>query len=215
MKNLIPYIENTLAAKQYEYFIPSDSHGLTSAGLSRIDQSIEVFIFCILGAQVNARSGISGNSGSTVEVRREFLALLEDSIPKPDISASIQRFQPAVQEARVKLDLAISPGTWLLPARMVINTASKIGYNNELRRASPHMRLGVNDNVNVAIKQTGIPKHNFVPSKNKLPHAIETESKKHETKTITKTLKINNRSLINSVHEINLAVLTISAAGLA
>ena len=29
--NLIQYIENTLAKKQYEYFIPSDSHGLTSA----------------------------------------------------------------------------------------------------------------------------------------------------------------------------------------
>ena len=35
--NLIPYIENALAKKQYEYFIPSDSHGLTSAGLSRIN----------------------------------------------------------------------------------------------------------------------------------------------------------------------------------
>ena len=201
--------------KQYEFFIPSDSHGLTSAGLSRINQSIEEFVFCILGAQVNVRSGITGNSGSAVEVRREFLALLEDSIRKPNISTSIERFQLAVQEARVKLDLAISPGTWLLPARMVINTASKIGYNNDLRRASPQMRLGVNDNVNIDIKQTGIPKHNFVPSKNKLPLAIETETKKHETEHTTKTLKIDNKSLINSDHEINLAVLTISAAGLA
>ena len=37
--NLIQYIENTLAKKQYEYFIPSDSNGLTSAGLSRINQN--------------------------------------------------------------------------------------------------------------------------------------------------------------------------------
>ena len=43
--NLIPYIENTQAKKQYEYFIPSGSHGLTSAGLSRINQSIDVFVF--------------------------------------------------------------------------------------------------------------------------------------------------------------------------
>ena len=137
----------------------------------------------------------------------------------PNISASIQRFQLAIQESRVKLDLAISPGTWLLPARMVINTASKIGYNNDLRRASPQMRLGVNDNVNVDIKQTGIPKHNFVPSKNKLPHVIETENKKHETKNINvsthNTHNTKTSSLINSAHEINLAVLTISAAGLA
>ena len=217
--NLIQYIENTLAEKQYECFIPSDSHGLTSAGLSRINQTIEVFVFTILGAQVNARSGITGNSGSAVEVRQEFLALLEDSIRKPNISASIQRFQLAVQKVRVKLDLAISSGTWLLPARMVINTASKIGYNNDLLRASPQMRLGVNDNVNVGIKQTGIPKHNFVPSKNKLPHTIETEIKKHETKNINvsthNTHNTKTSSLINSAHEINLAVLTISAAGLA
>ena len=139
--NLIPYIENTLVKKQYEYFIPSVSYGLTSAGLSRINQSIEVFVFFILGTQVNVRSGIIGNSGSAVEVRRQFLALLEDSIRKPNISASIQRFQLTVQEAKVKLDLAISPGTWLLPSRMVINTSSQIGYNNDLRRASPHMRL--------------------------------------------------------------------------
>ena len=220
--NLIQYIENTLAKKQYEYFIPSDSHGLTSAGLSRINQSIEVFVLTILGAQVNVGSGITGNSGSAVEVRREFLALLEDSIRKPNISASIERFQLAVQEARVKLDLAISPGTWLLPARMVINTASKIGYNNDLRRASLQMRLGVNDNVNVGTKQTGITKHNFVPTNNKLPHVIETENKKHETKNINvsthnthNTHNTKTSSLINSAHEINLAVLTISAAGLA
>ena len=211
--NLIQYTENTLAKNQYEYFIPSNSHGLTSAGLSRINQSIEVFVFCILGAQVNARSGITGNSGNAVEVRHEFLALLKDSIRKPNISASIERFQLAVQEARVKFDLAISPGTWLFPVRMVINTASKIGYSNELRRASPQMQLGVNDNVNVGIKHTGIPQHNFASSKNKLPHAIETGE---QTKNINvSTHNTHNRSLINSAHEINLAVLTISAAGLA
>ena len=81
------------------------------------------------------------------------------------------------------------------------------------------MRLGVNDNVNVAIKQTGIPKHNFVPSKNKLPNVIETESKKHETEHINvgthNTHNIKTSKLINSAHEINLAVLTISAADLA
>ena len=97
---------------------------------------------------------------------------------------------------------------------MVINTASKIGYNNDLRRASPHMRLGVNNNVNVAIKQIGIPKHNFVPSKNKLPHVIETETKNINVSTHN-THNIKTSRLINSAHEINLAVLTISAAGLA
>ena len=42
--NLVPYIENTEARNQYEYFICPVSHGLTSARLSRINQSIESFV---------------------------------------------------------------------------------------------------------------------------------------------------------------------------
>ena len=34
--NLVPYIENTEARNQYEYFLCPVSHGLTSAGLSRL-----------------------------------------------------------------------------------------------------------------------------------------------------------------------------------
>ena len=50
--NLVPYIENTEARNQYEYFLCPVSHGLTSAGLSRINQSIESFCYAILGSQV-------------------------------------------------------------------------------------------------------------------------------------------------------------------
>ena len=46
--NLVPYIENTEARNQYEYFLCPVSHGLTSAGLSRINQSIESFCYAIL-----------------------------------------------------------------------------------------------------------------------------------------------------------------------
>ena len=65
-----------------------------------------------------------------------------------DISKSVQRFQLAVQEAKVKLDLAISPGTWLMPSRMVINTEGTVGYNNKLKRVTTSMKLGVNSDVN-------------------------------------------------------------------
>ena len=40
---------------------------------------------------------------------RELLVLIEDAIRQPDISKSVQRFQLVIQEAKVKLDLAISP----------------------------------------------------------------------------------------------------------
>ena len=75
--NLVPYIENTEARNQYEYFLCPVSHGLTSAGLSRINQSIESFCYAILGSQVDVRSSISGSQGSDIETQRQFLSMVE------------------------------------------------------------------------------------------------------------------------------------------
>ena len=52
----------------------------------------------------------------------------------PDISKSVQRYQMAVDEAKVRLDLAVVPETWLMPSHMVLNTGSVVGYNNQLKQ---------------------------------------------------------------------------------
>ena len=67
----------------------------------------------------------------------------------------MQRYQLAVDEAKVRLNLAVAPGTWLMPARMVLNTGSVAGYNNQLRQATPNMQLGVNNSVNLETKKVG------------------------------------------------------------
>ena len=139
--NLVPYIENTEARNQYEYLLCPVSHGLTSAGLSRINQSIESFCYAILGSQVDVRSSISGSQGSAIETQRQFLSMVEDAIRNPDISKSVQRFQLAIESAKVRLDLAISPGLWLLPSKMVVNTESVVGYNNKLKKATTFMKI--------------------------------------------------------------------------
>ena len=168
--NLVPYIENTEARNQYEYFICPISHGLTSAGLSRINQSIESFCYSILGAQVNVRSSMAGSQGSSIETQREFLSLVEDAIRNPDISKSVQRFQLAIESAKVRLDLAISPGTWLLPSKMVVNTESVVGYNNKLKKATSFMKIGVNSDLNIPVRRS-VSKHNFGSGAVKLPHS--------------------------------------------
>ena len=197
---------------------------MTTAGQSRLNQSIEALVYCVLGAQVNVRSSILGDTGSAQEARREFLVLLEDAITQPDISKSVQRFQLAVQEAKVKLDLAVSPGTWLMPSRMVINTESTIGYNNRLKRVEPTMKLGVNSDVNSKSVKVGI-KHNLGKSKVLLPHGLgkskvllphvkkvdETESKP----AVEERPKPQPDKSESSKHEINLAVITLVVGGLA
>ena len=174
--NLVPYIENTEARNQYEYFLCPVSHGLTSAGLSRINQSIESFCYAILGSQVDVRSSISGSQGSAIETQRQFLSMVEDAIRNPDISKSVQRFQLAIESAKVRLDLAISPGLWLLPSKMVVNTESVVGYNNKLKKATTFMRIGVNSDLNIPVRRSA-QKHNFGRGAVKLPHSgVETQN---------------------------------------
>ena len=57
--NLISYIEPDDAAyAKADWFAPNKANGLTKVRLSRINQSIEAFVYCILGAHVNIRSSI-------------------------------------------------------------------------------------------------------------------------------------------------------------
>ena len=239
--NLVPYIENTEARNQYEYFLCPVSHGLTSAGLSRINQSIKSFCYAILGSQVDVRSSISGSQGSAIETQRQFLSMVEDAIRNPEISKSVQRFQLAIQSAKVRLDLAISPGLWLLPSKMVVNTESVVGYNNKLKKATSFMRIGVNSDLNIPVRRSA-QKHNLGSRAVKLPHSgVETrnsgagatadaepgklEKAKHRTKEtqVVKSEKIEKSEkseksevkAFSTSHENNLNVLIIVAGALA
>ena len=92
--NGIYFVRNDQGAdKQFEHFVPDFAQGLTQAGLSRLNQSIEAFVYCVLGAQVNVRSSLLGDGGRAKEAQSEFLVLVEDAIRTPDISKSVQRYQ--------------------------------------------------------------------------------------------------------------------------
>ena len=232
--SLVPYIENTEARNQYEYFLCPVSHGLTSAGLSRINQSIESFCYAILGSQLDVRSSIACSQGSSIETQRQFLSMVEDAIRNPDLGKSLQRFQLAIESAKVRLDLAISPGTWLLPSKMVVNTESVVGYNNKLKKATSFMKIGVNFDLNIPVKRSA-PKLNFGPGAVKLPHSgVETQNNNQETKekqatatakpvkqpekqAETKETQVtkSETKTVSPSHETNLNVLIIIAGGLA
>ena len=153
--DLIYYIRPE-TANQYDWFVPKTSAALTQAGLSRINQSIEAFVYCILGAQVNVRSSILGEGGRAKEAQTEFLTLVEDSIILPDLAKSVTNYQKAVDDAKVRLNLAVCPGAWLMPARVIINTESIVGYNNKLMQAKAGMKLGVNNAVNLGTKKAAL-----------------------------------------------------------
>ena len=197
--------------------------------MSRINQSIESFCYAILGSQVDVRSSIDGSQGSSIETQRQFLSMVEDAIRNPDLGKSVQRFQLVIESAKVRLDLAISPGTWLLPSKMVVNTESVVGYNNKLKKATSFMKIGVNSDLNIPVRRS-TPKHNFGTGAVKLPHSgVETQNNYQENKAKqakqakTKETRVvkseksetSEAKTVSTSHENNLNVLIIVAGGLA
>ena len=212
--NKITDIHNLNGNKQYSWFVPSSGIGLTRRGMGRINRSLEAFVYCVLGAQVNIRSGIVGSSGGAVEAQQEMMKLFESAVIEENLATSVQRYQLAVQEAKLRLDLAIAPGIWLMPSNLVINTESIVGYNNELQKASDRMQFGVNLSVNEKSKGVGI-KHNLGDSKVKLPHTVGRPVEKHsETLPPPSPSKPKEKVEIEDTHETNKVAWMLGAAGL-
>ena len=208
---------------QYDWFAPKTSAGLTQPGLSRINQSIEAFVYCILGAQVNVRSSILGEGGRAKEVQTEFLTLLEDAIRQTDLAKSVQRYQLAVDEAKVRLNLAVCPGAWLMPARMIINTGSTIGYNNKLMQAKAGMKLGINNDVNSETKKSALQLMDGGPSKINPPNshpsnpihkaAQSPRTNEKQTSAPKETVAETKETVSTPQHEINKTAVIVCVVG--
>ena len=170
--NTIAFIRNDQGAdKQFEHFVPEQTSGLALNGLGRINQSIMAFGYCILGAQANTRSSILGNLGTARNTQTDFLVLIEDSIKTLNVSNGPVKYQDAIEATKVRLNLAVARGVLLLPARTIINTESIVGYNNNLRRATDDMKLGVNNQVNQGTKKASLKLMAGGPSKINPPNS--------------------------------------------
>ena len=81
------------------------------------------------------------------------------------------KYQDAIEATKVRLNLAVARGVLLLPSRMIINTESIVGYNNNLRRATDNMKLGVNNQVNQGTKKASLKLMAGGPSKINPPNS--------------------------------------------
>ena len=156
---------------QLEHFVPDHTPGLTPGGLGRINRSITAFGYCILGAQANTRSSILGNLGTARNTQTDFLVLVDDAIRTLTVSSEPVKYQTVIEATKVRSNFAVARGVLLLPARMIINTESVVGYNNNLRRATDDMKLGVNNHVNQGTKKASLKLMAGGPSKVKPPNS--------------------------------------------
>ena len=58
-------------------FMLEKSDGFTRAGIGRINDLIRTYIYCLLGAQVQARTSIIGQSGTSPDAQKQFIKILK------------------------------------------------------------------------------------------------------------------------------------------
>ena len=157
------------------------------------------------------------------EAQTEFLTLMEDAIRQSDLAKSVQRYQLVVDQAKVRLNLAVCPGAWLMPARMIINTESIVGYNNNLKQAKAGMKLGINNGVNSGTKKAALQLMDGGPSKINPPNshlsnpihkaAMAAQNPKPALKTSDEALETPSLETKTPQHEINKTAVIVGVVG--
>ena len=132
----------------YKKFIPKKSDGLTIQGTELLNQSIESYIYSVLGAQASMKQSIYGPRSFALEKENVFRQIVEDSIINYDTSTWINNMNQAITSTNVVLNIAISPTLWLIPGSLIILEKPIVGYNNKLKVSDETMKFGLNNNLN-------------------------------------------------------------------
>ena len=132
----------------YKKFIPKISNGITKKGTELINQSIESYLYCILGAQSRAKQPIISNRASALEVQSIFRNIFEDSVINYNTLTWINNMNKAILSTNVVLNMAISPSLWLIRSNLIILKNPVKGCNNKLQVATTNMKFGVNEKIN-------------------------------------------------------------------
>lgn len=99
----------------YKLFIATKSNGLTRTGQLLFQQSVESYVYSVLGEQANTRWPIVGKGAMSIQTQEVFKKLVNDTIIQGDQTITIANMRKAIRDANVVLNMAISPGVILIP----------------------------------------------------------------------------------------------------
>ena len=134
--------------RQFIRFIRPTSEGLNSLGQTLLMQSIEAFIYSILGSQADSRFSIVQQGGKSLQTQVIFHKLVKSSIVQNDNTILLNNFRTAVKDTNQVLRLNISPGLLIVPSELTILKDPIPGYNNTISTSTLKMRFGVNQDLN-------------------------------------------------------------------
>ena len=135
-------------ANDYRRFIAHETTGLTKIGQKLFQQSVESYVYAVLGAQAKTRWVIVGAGAKSLQTQDVFHTISKETIDESDVTIMITNMRTAIESTNVVLNMAISPGMILVPSDLIIQKEKIPGYNNVLTLATEKMKFGKNANVN-------------------------------------------------------------------
>ena len=147
----------------YQLFIAQKSNGLTALGQLLFQQSIESFVYSILGSQAQTRWAIVDEGAKSLQTQVVFRKIVNDTVIEDDETITIGDMRKAIKDTHVVLNTAITPGIILIPGSLIILKKKIAGFNNILTLGQSWMKFGENPTVNKVV----------VPVKKKPPPPIK------------------------------------------
>ncbi len=132
----------------YKMFIATTTDGLTKIGQKLLQQSVESYVYAVLGAQASLRFSIVGEGAKSLQTQDKFRTIVKETIAQSDVAITISNMRTAIASTNVVLNMAISPGMILVPSDLIIQKKKIPGYNNILKLATDKMKFGKNADVN-------------------------------------------------------------------
>ncbi|CAB3986790.1 Hypothetical predicted protein [Paramuricea clavata] len=166
----------------YKTLIPKTSRGLTKVGQKLFQQSIEAFVYSVLGAQAKTRWSITGQGATSLQTQEVFRKVVKDTIVQYDVTVTISDMRTAIANTHVVLNFAIMPGLILIPSDLRILAKPIPGFSNVLTVAKNGMTFGKNEKVNYTSNPVPTPTNNIDES-----HDITPVSSIDESHDITPT----------------------------
>ncbi len=123
----------------YKMFIATTTDSLTKIGQKLLQQSIESYVYAVLGAQAKTRWSIVGEEAKSLQTQDVFRTIVKETIAQSDVTITISNMRTAIASTNVVLNMGISPGMILVPSNLIIQKMKIPGYNNILTLATDKM----------------------------------------------------------------------------
>ncbi len=138
----------------YKMFVATKTDGLTELGQKLLQQSVESYVYAVLGAQASLRFPIVGEGAKSLQTQDKFRTIVKETVVQSDVTITISNMRAAIASTNVVLNMAISPGMILVPSDLIIQKEKIPGYNNVLTLATDKMKFGKNTGVNYKAPST-------------------------------------------------------------